>query len=101
MKTEWSPWPWRAVVRANQHGPQMVAVDMPPRGGAWRPTRKDLTPVDVANARLIAAAPELYEALWHLVSEFEPFVEEEEPQESHLAAYNRAEAALRKAREGA
>lgn len=52
-----TPGPWRAVVRANQKGPQMVAVDMPPRG-AWKPTRDRLTDEDVFNARLIAAAPD-------------------------------------------
>lgn len=54
---------WRAVIRSNQNGPQMVAVDMPPRG-AWGPlSRTRFSQEDVDTARLIAAAPDMLEAL--------------------------------------
>jgi len=57
-----TPGPWRAVVRSNQKGIRNVAVDLPPRG-AWFPSATAaFTKEDVANARLIAAAPDLLAA---------------------------------------
>lgn len=66
--TQHTPGPWRAVIRANQKGIRGVAVDMPPQG-CWKPLGDILTETDAANARLIAAAPELLESLKDLLGD--------------------------------
>ena len=64
MTSEHTPGPWRAVIRKNQTGVRMAAVDMAPHGRSWEPRRNGLLPdYEEANARLIAAAPEMLEAL--------------------------------------
>ena len=63
--TQHTPGPWRAVVRSNQHGLQVAAVDMPPHT-SWRPSKQRPHAVpdyEAANARLIAAAPDLLAAI--------------------------------------
>jgi hypothetical protein len=67
-----TPGPWRAAIRANQKGPNGVSVDLPMAMGSWRPYRRgdDKTnTMDAANAHLIAAAPDLLEALRMMAAE--------------------------------
>lgn len=59
-----SPRPWRAVVRANQIGPRSISVSTDcAQGGVWSVDARTLTAQNVADARLIAAAPDLLAAL--------------------------------------
>lgn len=63
-----TPGPWRAVIRANQKGVRMAAVDMSAQGGlVWEPTskrRNEMLPDNAKDdAKLIAAAPDLLIAM--------------------------------------
>jgi len=60
-----TPGPWRAVVRSNQMGVRSAGVDMPAGSRAWtrRGTNPKFDEQDAANARLIAAAPDLLATL--------------------------------------
>ena len=103
--------PWRAVIRRNQHGLQNVAVDMAPLT-SWRPSnhkaRNGAFPdYEEDAARLIAAAPELLEALEELLAEnpvlrSHPIGAENSParqrQARQIAAADKARAAIAKAR---
>ena len=89
--------PWRAVVRANQHGPQSLAVDMPREGRAWSPDRDNyhMTNRDVEIAVLIAEAPEtaaerdrLREINAELLAALDAFVERGTKLSGHPAQYN-------------
>jgi hypothetical protein len=63
--TNLTPKGWRVVKRGNQTGLRMLAVDTnTQQGGSWEPKNVTvLTEQNLANAYLIAAAPDLYEAL--------------------------------------
>ena len=61
MSAGYTPGPWRTEIDNVFAGPESVSIyvaDCAPMGGPV-----DGTPVGIANARLIAAAPELFEAL--------------------------------------
>lgn len=62
-ETKWTPGPWEVALDASGH-PNIRAQS---RRVAYLDLRGDLAAVD-ANARLVAAAPDLYEALDGLVS---------------------------------
>ena len=81
MTTKHTPGPWRAVVRGNQTGITEVAVCIDKaNGGTWRPNVRRLTTENAADARLIAAAPELLAALRNLL-----YVIDSEQLEDYLA----------------
>lgn len=68
-ETTFTPGPWR--VDADEHTNALDIVGSDPRiqlATIMNPEQDDLKPDDVefANAALISAAPELYEALWGL-----------------------------------
>jgi hypothetical protein len=98
-----TPGPWVASDRTDGH--EIYAAKWPGRpichaSSYWQgegPRRDERE----ANARLIAAAPELYEAVADMIRLADMGLEESlrEPQDSgNYAAYNRAKAALAKAR---
>ena len=66
-----TPGPWRVVKRANQTGIHSLAVATDSQqGGYWEPQRVAvLTEQNVADARLIAAAPDLLAAIQLLVDQ--------------------------------
>lgn len=69
MSAQHTPGPWRAVVRANQHGVRFVAIDMPKGSRSYEKTgglRASFDASDAANVRLMAAAPELLDALYRI-----------------------------------
>lgn len=62
MSAAFTPGPWKHVLRANQLGPRHLFVTDQSHKRCFFKTDKP-TEQDIADARLIAAAPELYEAL--------------------------------------
>jgi hypothetical protein len=63
-----TPGPWKAVVRSNQLGPRSAFVTDDKHKQRLFASDKP-TATDIANARLIAAAPELLDALEALRNE--------------------------------
>lgn len=99
METKWTPGPWVVdpeenwIVtewRSTEHGLQTLICDM----------MDEEAPQYEANAHLIAAAPELYEALLECVEEIRAvnMVDGEIKDKDTEAVYTKAKAALRKAR---
>jgi hypothetical protein len=66
MKNSWTPGPWRTESRGGSYPVSVVSSDRPDK--IVGPFCGGSTPEDTANAHLIAAAPDLYEALDALVS---------------------------------
>jgi hypothetical protein len=64
MNAKHTPGPWRVVIRANQRGIRSLTIDTGHlTGGTYcKMGASELQPEDEANARLIAAAPDLLEA---------------------------------------
>lgn len=90
-----TPGPWegdRTAVRSEgPRGRQVCLCEISVRGRPYDETYDEA----LANARLIAAAPELYEALAGMVRQWEPAYPIENDEQ---AAYDAARAALSKAR---
>jgi len=102
-ETKWTPGPWSINTGLDQR-PYIVAGEKnwPPLGKVYRDSIDGDLPWE-ANAHLIAAAPELYEALWQLVERQQPYSIEQgvkywEERARAALAKERARAALAKAR---
>jgi len=101
--TTHTPGPWRLVTRSNQHGlaALAVAIDKPGCAPSWLPGKgfglaSTLTAQDEANARLIAAAPDMLAAL----KLCEAFCKGHQETPEKVVRYQQARAAIAKA-EGA
>jgi hypothetical protein len=96
-----TPGPWR---RSRKSGAPYIISEGDNGQTVARVTEftRDFVAEQVANANLIAAAPELYEALDAIVAAIEPTlnaaVEAGYPNEESVARMNAAKAALTKAR---
>jgi len=83
--SKFTPAPWRVCMG----GTKFVTVDSAEGLVAKTPTS--------ANAHLIAAAPELYEALSDCIAELEAYEAPSDPMDSHNVRLAKARAALAKA----
>ena len=94
MTTKWTPGPWRVdsrhvglMIESDPHGPRALASISTP-----------IDDIDRANAALIAAAPELYEALEALTKDEELILAAHGIEPSGNRLVKQARAALAKAR---
>lgn len=111
---KWTPGPWEYVPGTEYHGPYVsgplggdvcdcYAMSNPAalsvrNGGSSQPIWHQAERAD-ANARLIAAAPDLYEALEAMVAAFKVYVgHESDPPQDEIDAMKAGRAALAKAR---
>jgi len=96
-ETKWTPGPWHraeeheSMVQIQQVNPPYVIVGRALGSIVLAPESSKRVQFDVmqANAALMAAAPDLYEALERLVHEFAP---------ESMEAWNQARASLARAR---
>lgn len=77
---KYTPGPWCLDVEPSDDGTFFVQTPEGRDGQCIAEVYNQTTPDTVANARLIAAAPELYEALRSLLAEVEADREAEDPQ---------------------
>jgi hypothetical protein len=67
MKTKFTPGPWRVIPKAGGFGPVSILAQLPVGISIGHPVAYpgigDFDEVEAANAQLVAAAPELLEAL--------------------------------------
>ena len=91
MSLRLTPWPWRTspINYADVYGADGEVVALVPKGETA-----------AGNARLIAAAPDLYEELQHLVTLIQPLEREGDLHIPGLATLNGAREALAKANGG-
>ena len=105
MERKWTPGPWEVDDAGDVHSKHLgyaysfVAISTGEDYGGYYGDNADVDLQKKANAHLIAAAPDLYEALEELNDWiFNPGPEEDETEESVLATFEKVKAALAKAR---
>lgn len=106
-KPEFTPGPWKRTVRfiyaPGKHGANICALSQPRATTEVKYTELDVfsdkdVEEAIANGNLIAAAPELYEALEELIKHIKPFKSTGFPDKKAIAARDKASAALTKAK---